>query len=460
MSTMSTMTTTATRQTTRLPGPTIPAWSQWITNLLPWRVDFDSLNYMLKSARQFGNFYALWIGDQPIYVVSDPDLVHEILVERAKEFHKAELVRKAVGAFAGNGLFLNEGEFWRRQRKLAQPAFHHQRIAAYGATMVQQTVELLAGWQADETRDIAHEMTKLTLGIVNKTLFNVDVRAQADHIGELMTTILAGANDRINNYDPIWGRLFQRKQRREAAAIEELFTIIEEVIAEHRRQGEDTGDLLSMLLAARDDEGNPMSEQQLRDEVITLFIAGHETTANALAWAFYLVAQHPEVEAKLLAELAPLQSNPPTMQDLARLPYSEQVIKEAMRLYPPAGGVTRQPIHDMELGGYPVAKGSTVAISTYVMHHDPKLYPDPERFDPERFTPENEAKLPRLAYLPFGGGPRVCIGNSFAMMEARLILLTILQQFRLQLPPKHKVRAEQLFTLRPKGGLPMQIHPR
>lgn len=456
---MSTMTTSAPPQV-RVPGPVIPGWSQWITNLLPWRVNFDSLGFMLKNARQFGKFYAIWLGSKPIYVISDPNLVREILVERAKEFHKADLVKQAVGPFAGNGLFTNEGDFWRRQRKLAQPAFHHGRIEAYGATMVQQTLEMLASWQSGDMRDIAHEMTKLTLGIVNKTLFNVDVRAQAEHIGELMTTILSAANDRINSYEPVWNRLLQTNQRREAAAIQALFAIIEEIIAEHRRHGEDTGDLLSMLLAARDEDGNPMSEQQLRDEVITLFVAGHETTANALAWSFYLVAQHPAVEAKLLAELAPLQGNPPSLRDLAQLPYSEQVVKEAMRLYPPAGGITRQPIHDIQLGGYPIAQGDTITISTYVMHHDPQLYPNPEHFDPDRFTPENEAKLPRYAYLPFGGGPRICIGNSFAMMEARLILLTILQKFSLRLAPGQNVRAEQLFTLRPKGGLKMRVEQR
>jgi len=456
---MSTMTTSASPQV-RVPGPVIPGWSQWITNLLPWRVNFDSLSFMLKNARQFGKFYAIWLGSKPIYVISDPNLVREILVERAKEFHKADLVKQAVGPFAGNGLFTNEGDFWRRQRKLAQPAFHHGRIEAYGATMVQQTLEMLASWQSGDMRDIAHEMTKLTLGIVNKTLFNVDVRAQAEHIGELMTTILSAANDRINSYDPVWNRLLQTNQRREAAAIQALFAIIEEIIAEHRCHGEDTGDLLSMLLAARDEDGNPMSEQQLRDEVITLFVAGHETTANALAWSFYLVAQHPAVEAKLLAELAPLQGNPPSLRDLAQLPYSEQVVKEAMRLYPPAGGITRQPIHAIQLGGYPIAQGDTITISTYVMHHDPQLYPNPEHFDPDRFTPENEAKLPRYAYLPFGGGPRICIGNSFAMMEARLILLTILQKFSLRLAPGQNVRAEQLFTLRPKGGLKMRVEQR
>lgn len=428
--------------------------------LWPWRVGFDALGFQLKGARQYGNFYAIWVGNKPVYIVSNPSLAHEILVERAKEFHKAELVRQAVGPFAGKGLFTSEDAFWRSQRKLAQPAFHHQRIAAYGTTMVQQTGEMLAGWQAGETRDIAQAMVKLTLGIVNKTLFNIDVRAQADQIGELMLVILEGANDRINNYDPIWRHIFKAHTRREAVATQELFQIIEGIIAQHRRQNEDTGDLLSMLLTARDEQGEPMSDQQLRDEVITLFIAGHETTANALAWALYLIAQHPAVEEQLLTELDALQGNSPSIQKLAHLPYSEQVIKEALRLYPPAPGITRQPIHDIELAGYRIAKGSDIAISTYVMHRDPTIFHAPERFDPDRFRPENEAKLPSYAYLPFGGGPRVCIGNSFAMMEARLILATVLQRFKLRLAPGQTVSAEQLFTLRPKGGLKMSVQAR
>jgi cytochrome P450 len=440
-----------------LPGPRIPVWSQIITNLWPWRIEFDSLAYMLKGARRYGNFYAIWIGDKPIYVVSDPVLVREILVEQAAEFHKADLAKYAVGRFAGNGLFTNEGDFWRRQRKLAQPAFHHARIEAYGTTMVQQTQELLNTWQDGETRDIAEAMTQLTLGVVNKTLFNVDVRAQAQHIGALMKVILEGANDRINGYDPLWSRLFAAKQQREAEAIQELFRIVEGIIADHRRHDMDTGDLLSMLLAARDEEGQPMSEQQLRDEVITLFIAGHETTANALAWSFYLLSQHPAVTERLRMELAPFGGKSLTVHDLAHLPYSEWVVKEAMRLYPPAGGVTRQPVRDIELGGRQIAQGSTITIATYVMHHDPKLFSDPERFDPERFSPENEANLHRYAYLPFGGGPRICIGNSFAMMEARLVLMTILQRFHLTLAPNQQVHAEQLFTLRPKGGLKMIV---
>lgn len=453
------MSTTATMPHKRLPGPTIPAWAQALTNLLPWRVEFDSLKYMLKGARQYGSFYAIWVGDQPIYVISDPALVHEILVERPMEFHKADLAKQAVGPFAGNGLFTNEGDSWRRQRKLAQPAFHHARIEAYGTTMVQQTQALLDAWQDGEMRDIADEMTKLTLSVVNKTLFSVDVRAQAEQIGALMKVLLQGANDRINGYAPFWSHISGAKQR-EAEAIQEIFRIVEGIISEHRRHGMDTGDLLSMLLAARDEDGQPMSEQQLRDEVITLFIAGHETTANALAWTFYLLSQHPAITEQLIAELAPFDGRSLTVHDLAQLPHSEWGVKEAMRLYPPAGGVTRQPIHDIELAGYPIAQGSTITIATYVMHHDPRLFPDPERFEPERFNPENEAKIPRYAYLPFGGGSRVCIGNSFAMMEARLVLMTVLQQFQLTLVPGQQVRGEQLFTLRPKGGLKMIVQRR
>ena len=455
---MSTLADTTTN-TKRLPGPTIPAWTRTLNNLLPWRIEFDSLNYMLKGAQQYGNFYAIWIGDKPIYVVSDPALAREILVERAVEFHKADLAKHAVSRFAGNGLFTNEGDSWRRQRKLAQPAFHHGRIEAYGTTMVQQTQEMLARWQDGETRNIAAEMSKLTLGVVNKTRCDVDVRAQADHIGELVHVVLSGANDRINNYDPIWNRIFMARAQRETKAIQELFQIVEEIIAAHRQTG-DTGDLLSMLLAAHDEDGQSMSETQLRDEVITLFIAGHETTANALSWSFYLVGEHPAVAERLLNELAPFGGKSLTVRDLTRLPYSEWVVKEAMRLYPPAGGVTRQPIHDIELGGYPIAKGSTITIATYVMHHDPTFYPNPERFDPDRFSPENEAKLPRYAYLPFGGGPRICIGTSFAMMEARLILMTMLQHVQLTLAPGQTVRAEQLFTLRPKGELRMVVKRR
>jgi cytochrome P450 len=439
-----------------VPGPRVPAWLQGLLLLSPVRVPFDSLTYMTENARRYGRLFAIYAGETTTYVITDPELVHEILVERAAEFHKAELVRHATRPLIGNGLFINEGDSWKRQRKLAQPAFHHQRIAAYGTTVTAEAARVMTTWRDGETRDLAQEMMALTLRVVNKTLFNVEVSEQIEHIGALMHTVLEAANDRINNYESLWERLFGQQKAKETAALADLDRLIRGIIAEHRTQG-DTGDLLSMLLAARDENGEPMSEQQVRDEVMTLFIAGHETTANTLVWTFYLLAENPDVEAKLRAELATLQSQTPTVADLRQLPYSEQVIKESMRLYPPAGGVMRQPLHDIELGGYAIPKGSNVAVSTYAMHRDPALFPDPLRFDPERFSPENEGHIPKYAYLPFGAGPRICIGNSFAMMEARLALLTILQQWKLTLAPNQRVQAEQLFTIRPKGGLRMVV---
>lgn len=441
----------------RPPGPVVPGWTRAITALSPVRLSFDSLAYLDQNVRKFGSFFGIYLGDSATYIVTDPKLAHEILVERHAEFQKSQLLRDAVGGLLGNGLLTSEGDFWRRQRKLAQPAFHARRVEAYADAMVRITREHVAGWRAGETRDIAHDMMVITLGIVCKTLFDMDVRNKANRVGELTHVILESANDRLNAYMPVWERLFKTRQRREEAAMRELFGIVDAIIAEHRAHGADTGDLLSMLLAARDDDGQPMSEQQLRDEVVTLFIAGHETTANLVAWALALLAQHPEADARMRAELAAIDGRAPAMADLALLPYGEQVLKEAMRLYPPAGGATRENLAPIDLGGYHFPARSQFAVSTYSMHRDAALFPDPLRFDPDRFSPENEPKIPKHAYLPFGGGPRVCIGNAFAMMEARLMLACIVQRHRLSLPPGATVRAEQLFTIRPKGGLKMEV---
>ena len=451
--------------TYKLPdGPVVPGFTTLLTALSPVRIDFDSLTYVTTMAEKFGTFYGVYRGDKSprnvTYVISDPKIAHDILVARNTEFHKAELIRKSIGSVLGNGLLLSEGDFWKRQRKLAQPAFHYQRISTYASTMVQQTLAMLAGWHSGETRDIAADMMALALDLVNRTLFGVELREKADEIGRLMHIVLQAANDRINQYEPVWEKLFKTKHKQEVEAEQALFKIVEDIIAEHRRRGEDTGDLLSMLMAARDEDDQPMNEQQLRDEVMTLFIAGHETTASGLAWAFYLLSQNPAAEARLIHEIASLNGQPPTLNNLQQIPYSEQVAKEVMRLYPPAGGATRQPIHDMQIGDYFLPAGSNIAISTYTMHRNPALFPDPLKFDPDRFSPEREPAIPKYAYLPFGGGPRVCIGNSFAMMEIRLILITVLQRFKLTLAAGQTVRAEQLFTIRPKGGIKMVLAAR
>jgi cytochrome P450 len=444
----------------RPPGPVVPGFTRIFNLLSPKRVYFDSLNYVHENARKFGGLYGIYIGKQETYVISDPALVHEVLVAKHADFHKAKVLRDAVGGFLGNGLLTSEDDFWRRQRKLAQPAFHHARIAAYADTMAQAAVRVCERWQPGETRDIAHEMMALTLDIVTRTLFGAEVGAHAKRIGELMVVLLEAANDVINAYEPLWEKITQKRARAVLAAQTELSAIVDGIITRRKQSTqEDNGDLLSMLLNARDDEDRPMSEKQLRDEVMTLFVAGHETTANLLAWTFYFLAKHPDVNAKLRAEIATLGGRLPTLQDLATQPYAEMVLKEAMRLYPPAAGATREPVRPVTIGGVTFQPGAPVIITTYAMHRNPALFPDPERFDPERFSAENEPKIPKHAYLPFGGGPRVCIGNMFAMMEAQLALIVILQRWQLSLAPGQVVQAEQLFTVRPRGGLPMRIAP-
>jgi cytochrome P450 len=441
----------------RPPGPVVPGWTRAITYLSPVRLPFDSLTYVTENAAKYGGLFGIYLGDTATYVVSDPALAHELLVTRASEFHKAAMIRHSIGGLVGNGLLTSEDDFWKRQRKLAQPAFHARRIEAYAEAMIRATTDRVATWQVGETRDIAHETMAITLDIVCKTLFDIDVRDQTERVGRLTAILLEAANDRLNSYEPIWEQLFKRRQTREDAAHSELFALIDAIIAEHRTHGQDNGDLLSMLLAARDDDGQPMSEKQLRDEVMTLFVAGHETTANLMAWTLYLLDQNRDAQTRYRAELAGLSDAPLSLSALRQLPYGEQILKEAMRLYPPAAGATRENIAPISFGGYDFPARSQFAISSYAMHRDPALFPEPLAFKPGRFSPENEPSIPKYAYLPFGAGPRVCIGNSFAMLEAQLILAAILRRFTLSLAPGQKIQAEQLFTVRPRGGIRMQI---
>lgn len=441
------------------PGPRFSPVQTALFRFLPTS-SFDSLKFIVDQQAQHGRLTCVVANGARTYVVSDPELAREILVEKADKFQKAQMLRDAIGSVVGNGLLTSEGDFWKRQRKLAQPAFHFQRIEAYGQVMADETLEVINAWREGETRDIAQDLMKITLYIVCRTLFSADISAQADRVGRLMHDILEGAQMVVSQSASWLELITHRIQKRQDAATAEMKALIDEIIRHHRAAGEDAGDLLSMLMAARDDDGRPMSDEQLRDEVITLFIAGHETTANAVTWTLYLLAQHPHIEERLMTELAVLNGTQPAVRDLQQLPYLEQVLKESLRLYPPAGGATRQPIEDIELGGYLIPKGSNIAISTYAMHRDPAFFPDPERFDPERFNAEREAQIPKHAYLPFGAGPRVCIGNVFALMESRILLATILQRWRLTLAPGQTVRAEQLFTIRPRGGLKMVVSAR
>ncbi len=422
----------------------------------------DRLRFVTENHEKYGNLVHAQFFNRDVYLLYNPDDIHYVLVKAADKFHKTPLLKKATQMALGNGLLLSEDAFHKRQRKLAQPAFHLQRIANYADVMVAYTERMLDGWQQGEQRDIHHEMMKLTMEIVAKTLFDADVSQETDSIGEAITTAIELASARMGRPFalPLWIPTPNNTASKRAVAV--VDERIQRIIAERRANPEDQGDLLSMLLLAKDEEtGDFMNDKQVRDEAMTLFIAGHETTANALAWTLYLLAQHPDVEAKLMAELdTVLAGRSATMQDMRQLTYTDMVVKEAMRLYPPAWIIARSAMEDLEIGGYPIAEGSVIMISSYALHRDPQYWDEPERFMPERFAAGWDDRVPRYAYIPFGGGPRVCIGNSFATMEAVLCLATIMQRCTLSLLPGQHITPEPLITLRPDPAIEMRIQIR
>jgi len=323
--------------------------------------------------------------------------------------------------------------------------------------MVEYTTRLLKEWKPEEIRDINSDMARLTLSIVSKTLFNADIERDASQIGKALTVLLDITNDRVQSpiqVIPDWIPTPNNRKRKEA--VQALDAIITDIINRRRASNVDQGDLLSMLMMATDDDGKQMTDRQLRDEAVTLVLAGHETTANALAWTWYLLSEHPQVEAKLHEELAQvLGGRLPTIDDLPKLVYADMVIKESMRLYPPIPEIARQPIDDIMIGDYLVPKGTIIIISQHVIHRDPRWYANPDSFQPERFSEENEKLLPKGAYLPFASGPRVCIGNTFATMEAVLILATVAQQHSLRLLPNQQIVPQSILTLRPQQPIQM-----
>jgi cytochrome P450 len=440
-------------------GPRIHLPLAIIGQMLPGLFPFDPLEFNLNNARQFGDVAYYHVGPLKVYQLNHPDLARQILVEQPEKFHKPQLVKRAFGPFAGNGLLTSDGALWRQQRKLMQPAFHHRHVASYADVMISHTTAMLEAFQDGEVREITKEMMTLTLGVVVKSLFGSDITRDADDIGALMTAVLDAANQRLNSAWQVPDWVPTRRNLREKRALAKLDAVIQDLIRARRASSEARSDLLSILLTAVDeDSGVGMSDRQLRDEMMTLFLAGHETTANALTWTWYLLSRCPDVEARLVEELERvLAGRTPTVADMQSLPYTEMVVRESMRLYPPAPGFTREPIEDVNIGGWDVPKGSLVSVITYALHRDPRFFSNPETFDPDRFAAGWEDRIPRYAYLPFGGGPRVCIGNGFAMMEARLILATVAQRYKLSLEPGQKIVPMQLVTVRPKYGLRMKL---
>lgn len=419
----------------------------------------DALALMTHLARQYGDIVAYRLGLAQVVLLNHPDYIRDVLVTHHRNFTKGRGLQWAK-YILGEGLLTSEGELHHRQRRLAQPAFHRQRLATYGAVMVDYGVRLRQRWQDGETRDIAHDMMRVTLGIAGKTLFDADVEAEAKDVGDALVTIMELFPRFMLPFSRLIGKLPLPSNWRADAARSRLDTVVYSIIQERRASGVDKGDLLSMLLLAQDEEGDGggMSDQQLRDEAMTLFLAGHETTANMLTWTWYLLSQYPAIEAQLQAELdTVLAGRLPTMEDMPRLTYTRMILAESMRLYPPAWLLGRRAINDYEVGGYIIPARSIITLCQYVMHRDPRYYPDPETFDPQRWTAEAETSRPKFAYFPFGGGPRQCIGESFAWMEGMLLLATLAQEWQLRLVPGHPVEPKALITLRPRYGMRMTL---
>jgi len=419
----------------------------------------NPLASMLAMQREYGDILHYKIGPQHLYLFNDPELIRDVLVTNQKNFTKSRGLERAR-RLLGNGLLTSEGEFHLRQRRLAQPAFHRQRIAAYGTTMTSYADRTRSAWRDGSTVDMHVEMMRLTLAIVAKTLFDADVDAEAANIGRALTVSFESFNFGILPFTELLEKLPLPYVRRFNAARDTLDRTIYRMIDERRATNDDRGDLLSMLLMATDTEGDGsgMSDTQLRDEAMTIFLAGHETTANALTWTWYLLSQHPEVEARMHAELdSALAGRKPGFDDLAALPYTRMVLAESMRLYPPAWAIGRRAINSFEARGYIIPKRSVVLMSQYITHRDPRFFPDPERFDPERWTADAQAARPKFSYFPFGGGARVCIGEQFAWMEGILLIATLAQQWKMRLIPGHPVDIQPLITLRPRHGMRMTL---
>jgi cytochrome P450 len=408
----------------------------------------------------YGYISRVTIGPVWFYYVQEPELIQKVLVTDHRKFIKGVGLQRAK-LILGEGLLTSEGRFHRRQRRLVQPAFHREQLQAYGETMAECARQMRDRWEDGAEVDMAAEMMRVTLAIVGRTLFSADVEGEAEEIGVALKTIMSFFDRIASPWGEFLNRLPLPSTLRLQRALARIDQTILRMVNERRATGEDAGDLLSMLLMANTEEDGRMSDQQIRDEAITLFLAGHETTANALAWTWYLLAQSPEAEAKLHAELdTVLAGRAPGPADLAALPYTRKVFKESMRLYPPAYIVGRQALEDYQLGPYIAPRGSMVIVSQYLIQRDPRFYPDPDIFQPDRWTPEFEATLPKFAYFPFGGGPRMCIGKGFANMEGPLLLATLAQHWRASLVPGQDIALQPMITLRPKHGIRMLLHRR
>ena len=431
-----------------------------LSGLLSYRK--GPLPFFQNLAAQFGDLSYFRLGPQEAFFLNHPDYIKDVLVTNHASFHKGLALQRAK-RLLGEGLLTSEDEVHRRQRRLAQPAFHRSRIASYAQVMTAYGSQTCTRWRDGDTLDMSAEMMQLTLGIVGKTLFDADVVSDAQEVGEAMTVVMDLFNTITIPFFELIQKLPLPQLRRFDTAKARLDAIIYRLIEQRRLAGEDRGDLLSMLLLAQDTEvdGGGMTDEQLRDELMTIFLAGHETTANALTWTWYLLSSNPEAEARLHEEIdRVLEGRLPDFDDVAKLKYTEMVLAESMRLYPPAWALGRLAMEDFEIGGYVVPRKSLVLMSQFVMHRDPRYFADPLKFDPDRWTTEARESRPQFSYFPFGGGPRRCIGEGFAWMEGILLIATIARQWQMRLVPNHPVVLKPVITLRPKHGMRMTVSRR
>jgi cytochrome P450 len=420
----------------------------------------DRLGLQDLAART-GPIARIQLANIPVYIVTDADLAHEVLVEQNASMTKSAGLQ-FLKPLLGDGLLTAEGEPHRKHRKLLAPAFAPKRLAPYGDVMVDETLRQTRSWRDAQHVDLSVELMQMTLAIAGKTMFGADVRGDAATVAHGLELGMKSHEESLQS--PIrlgyeWPLPRHLRMRR---AVKELDTVVYRLIAEGRARGTDKGDVLSILLLARDDEdGTGLTDAQVRDEVMTLLLAGHETTANALTWTWYELAKNPGVLATLAAEIDKLGGKRITLDDLPALPYNLAVVEEAMRLHPPAYMTGRETSRELAIGGHTMPKGTVVAVNIRGIHRRADYYPDPNAFRPERMLADAKKQRPRERYLPFGAGPRVCIGAHFALLEAQLALATMVQQVRLELVSPEKVVAyDPQVTLRPKGGMPMIVHKR
>ncbi|HEY0755290.1 MAG TPA: cytochrome P450 [Ktedonobacteraceae bacterium] len=422
----------------------------------------ERLKLLLRISQQFGDIGAFHFGPRLVPVVNSPELVRQVLVDQGNTFEKTATVRSLGTPILGNGIFLSEGDEHYRQRKLLAPLFQHRHVLDYAETMVACTSQFLELWKEGEIIQLDAEMTRLTLWIISKVLFDADVSGEERELGEVLTYTFRHFSDAVTN--PLrlplsWPTPGNQRVKRAIALIN---STIYRMIEERRQSSEDRHDFLSTLLQARDEEhAASMSNRQARDEALSLFVAGHETTANALTWCWYLLSQHPKIYTRMQEEGdSVLAGRLPTVADLPNLPYTLQVFKETLRLYPPVYAFTRRAKSSVQLGGYRIPAGASVVISPYILHRRSHFYPEPERFDPTRFDPQQEQHIPRYAYLPFGAGAHICLGMHFAQLEGHLLLALLAQRLTFAFAGSGPIEPEPLLTLRPKAGVLMKVQHR